>query len=141
MKKVSFPQAFAAFIMTMVFAYFFIYSFSDLTEAQRVACRDVVIAIIGVSTTVMGFIYGSSYSSAKKDDALAAMGTQPATTIQADSIDTLNTGDAAATIAEWQQKRYAKGERVTYKGMMYEAGADIVGSGTEPGINPDWKAL
>lgn len=144
LSHVKFRDALAFYVVSLVFAYFFIYSFAPLSKDQRDNCREIAIAVIGMGSLIFNFIYGSSSSSARKDEVISNMaGTGPA---KAENVETMNviSQGAAPVAVQWKMGgTYNKGDKVISQGITYEAQRDFFQSNSAPENGPpaDWKAL
>ena len=68
-------------VIALVFAYFFYCSIAKVQPDPQ-----ILIAVVGASGTVLGFWFGSSSGSAKKDDALITAANNP-TVSNADTVN------------------------------------------------------
>lgn len=73
----------ALVIVILGFGYFYMCSIRDIKPDPQ-----ILIAIVGSLGTVLGFFFGSSAGSAKKDEVLAASNTTPVT--NADTVNVTN---------------------------------------------------
>ena len=127
--RITFSHALGVYVITLVFTYFFIYSFANLSKEQRESCREIAIAVIGIGSLILNFIYGSSYGSAKKDDLISAALTSAST-------------PAVAVIADYDPiKTYKQGDKCTYDGKTWESTMDIREGNAPSMITADWKPL
>jgi len=69
----------AIFVLACSFGYFFV-----ITFFEKKADPQVIIAIVSANSTVLGYYFGSSQGSNKKDELLATMNTPNATTTTGD---------------------------------------------------------
>lgn len=85
MKTWNFEQWLSVVIVLLIFAFFYMISFYP-PEKLNTNIGEVKTALISILTMVVGYWYGSSRSSAKKDDALNSTTNKPVVT----NADTVN---------------------------------------------------
>lgn len=138
--KITFQQALGFWVVTLVFTYFFVYSFAKLSEEQRVACREIVIAIIGMGSLILNFIFGSSSSSAKKDEMIhQALNNSGSGNTTVANVETVN---IAGNQAEYDAaKSYKKGDKVKFRDLTFEALEDAPAYSLSTDPSPLWRPV
>jgi hypothetical protein len=86
MKTWSFEQWLSIVVVSLIFAFFFLISFYP-PEKLNSNIGEVKTALISILTMVVGYWFGSSRSSAKKDDALVANTENKPVVTNADTVN------------------------------------------------------
>lgn len=80
-EKFTFKDGIAAIVILATFAYFFMCTFLKLRDEQ------IVTALIAADAMILGYYFGSSISSSKKDETMATLANNQPTVINSDIAD------------------------------------------------------
>lgn len=96
--RTKFIHVLSLVVVLGTFAFFFAYCFSPLSDEQRNASKEIVIALITAQGMILSYHAGSTAGSQQKTDTLMQMqqSSRPGTQITVDNAQNVNAGTQPA---------------------------------------------